>query len=101
MITKVQLIVNHPILSHPLIVKLLVLSLLHHYLKNKKVTTKKKGVSFKAKRIEGSINLYGATIDEVILSDYFETIKKEKKIRLCKRKLKVSLFFENGVGLNR
>ena len=38
-----------------------------------------KRVSFKSQRLEGSINLYGATIDEIILSDYFETINKEKK----------------------
>ena len=47
---------------------------------------KEKRINFKAKRIEGSINLYGATIDEVILSDYFETIKKEKKIKLLQKK---------------
>ena len=54
---------------------------------------KEKRVSFKAKRIEGSINLYGATIDEVILSDYFETIKKEKKIRLLQKENSKSPYF--------
>jgi YidC/Oxa1 family membrane protein insertase len=54
---------------------------------------KEKRINFKAKRIEGSINLYGATIDEIILSDYFETIKKEKKIRLLQSENSASPYF--------
>ena len=59
-----------------------------------------KRVSFKSQRLEGSINLYGATIDEIILSDYFETINKEKKIKLLqKRKFFLSLLLKNGMGI--
>ena len=52
-----------------------------------------KRVSFKSKRLEGSINLYGATIDEIILSDYFETINKEKKIKLLQKENSSSPYF--------
>ena len=52
-----------------------------------------KRISFKANRIEGSINLFGATIDEIILSDYFETIKKEKKIKLLQKENSNSPYF--------
>ena len=52
-----------------------------------------KRVNFKAKRIEGSINLYGATIDEIILSDYFKTIKKEQKIKLLQKENSNSPYF--------
>ena len=52
-----------------------------------------KRVSFKSQRLEGSINLYGATIDEIILSDYFETIKKEKKIKLLQKENSSSPYF--------
>ena len=54
---------------------------------------KEKRINFKANRIEGSINLYGATIDEIILSDYFETIKKEKKIKLLQKEDSNSPYF--------
>ena len=52
-----------------------------------------KRINFKANRIEGSINLFGATIDEIILSDYFETIKKEKKIKLIQKENSNSPYF--------
>ena len=52
-----------------------------------------KRINFKANRIEGSINLFGATIDEIILSDYFETIKKEKKIKLLQKENSNSPYF--------
>ena len=52
-----------------------------------------KRVSFKSQRLEGSINLYGATIDEIILSDYFETINKEKKIKLLQKENSSSPYF--------
>ena len=51
-----------------------------------------KRINFKANRIEGSINLFGATIDEIILSDYFETIKK-KKIKLLQKENSNSPYF--------
>lgn len=52
-----------------------------------------KRVNFKSKRLEGSINLYGATIDEINLSDYFETINKEKKIKLLQKENSSSPYF--------
>ena len=52
-----------------------------------------KRVSFKSQRLEGSINLYGATIDEIILSDYFETINNEKKIKLLQKENSSSPYF--------
>ena len=52
-----------------------------------------KRINFKANIIEGSINLFGATIDEIILSDYFETIKKEKKIKLLQKENSNSPYF--------
>ena len=52
-----------------------------------------KRVSFKSQRLEGSINLYGATIEEIILSDYFETINKEKKIKLLQKENSSSPYF--------
>ena len=47
-------------------------------LKNQNINYKEKRLTFKSERIEGSVNLYGATLDEIILRDYFETIKKKK-----------------------
>ncbi|MAR63757.1 MAG: membrane protein insertase YidC [Rickettsiales bacterium] len=52
-----------------------------------------KRVGFKSSRLEGSINLYGATIDEIILSDYFETINREKKIKLLQKENSSSPYF--------
>ncbi len=38
---------------------------------------KEKRISFDMNRIKGSINLYGATFDDIILKDYFKTLKKK------------------------
>ena len=46
-------------------------------LKNQNINYKEKRLTFKSERIEGSVNLYGATLDEIILRDYFETIKRK------------------------
>ena len=43
---------------------------------SQKENLKEKRISFDMKRIKGSINLYGATIDDVILKDYKESIKE-------------------------
>ena len=40
-----------------------------------------KRIKFKANRIEGSINLFGATIDEIILSDYHKQKIRDFVIR--------------------
>tara|TARA_B100001057_G_scaffold209475_1_gene210140 strand:+ start:98 stop:1798 length:1701 start_codon:yes stop_codon:yes gene_type:complete len=61
--------------------------------KTSNTSLNEKRVSFKSKRLEGSINLYGATIDEIILSDYFETIDKEKKVRLLQKENSASPYF--------
>ena len=60
-------------------------------LKNQNINYKEKKAYFKSERIEGSVNLYGATLDEIILRDYFETIKKENKIRLLQKEDSISL----------
>ena len=44
---------------------------------SQKVNLKEKRINFDMNRIKGSINLYGATIDDVILKDYKESIKKD------------------------
>ena len=36
-------------------------------------------ITFNSKRLSGTINLIGATMDDLSLKDYFETINKEKK----------------------
>ena len=41
-----------------------------------------KRIKFSSKRLEGSINLYGATLDELFLKDYFKTIEKKEKIQI-------------------
>ncbi len=43
---------------------------------------KEKRISFNSRRLEGSINLYGATMDELFLKDYFKTIEKKEKIQI-------------------
>ena len=50
-----------------------------------KASAPEKRVYFKAKRIEGSFNLYGATLDNLILSDYYQSIDKNKNINLLKK----------------
>ena len=62
-------------------------------LKNQNINYKEKRLTFKSERIEGSVNLYGATLDEIILRDYFETIKKENKIRLLQKEDSISPYF--------
>ena len=39
-------------------------------------------MTFESQRIEGSINLYGATFDDLSLKDYYETINKSEKIKV-------------------
>ncbi len=55
--------------------------------KSNKIKSSEKRIKFKANRIEGSINLFGATIDEIILSDYFQTIEKKKKSRFFNKRI--------------
>ena len=50
-------------------------------------------LTFSAKRIEGSVNLYGATLDDLILKDYFQTIKREKNVRVLEQENSNSPYF--------
>ncbi len=50
-------------------------------------------ISFNSKRLSGTINLIGATMDDLSLKDYFETINKEKKINILNPVSSVSPYF--------
>ena len=61
--------------------------------KSNEIKSSEKRIKFKANRIEGSINLFGATIDDIILSDYFQTKKKKKKIQVLQQENSNSPYF--------
>ena len=61
--------------------------------KSNKNESSEKRVRFKANRIEGSINLFGATIDDIVLSDYFQTIEKKEKVRVLNKESSNSPYF--------
>ena len=61
--------------------------------KSNEIKSSEKRIKFKANRIEGSINLFGATIDDIILSDYFQTIEKKKKSRVLQQENSNSPYF--------
>ena len=61
--------------------------------KSNEIKPSEKRIKFKANRIEGSINLFGATIDDIILSDYFQTIEKKKKIQVLQQENSNSPYF--------
>ena len=50
-------------------------------------------ISFNSKRLSGTINLIGATLDDLSLKDYFESINKEKKINILNPVGSVSPYF--------
>ena len=50
-------------------------------------------ISFNSKRLSGTINLIGATLDDLSLKDYFESINKEKKINILNPVSSVSPYF--------
>ena len=50
-------------------------------------------ISFNSKRLSGTINLIGATLDDLSLKDYFESISKEKKINILNPVSSVSPYF--------
>ncbi len=66
-------------------------------LEKKEVSTEKnrkeKRINFKSERLEGSINLYGATFDDLLLRDYFETIEKKENIKILKNEKSLSPYF--------
>ena len=61
--------------------------------KSNEIKSSEKRIKFKANRIEGSINLFGATIDDIILSDYFQTIEKKEKVRVLNKESSSSPYF--------
>jgi YidC/Oxa1 family membrane protein insertase len=61
--------------------------------KSNKNKSSENRVKFKSNRIEGSINLFGATIDDIILSDYFQTIEKKEKVRVLYKESSNSPYF--------
>ena len=61
--------------------------------KSNEIKSSEKRIKFKANRIEGSINLFGATIDDIVLSDYFQTIEKKKKIQVLQQESSNSPYF--------
>jgi YidC/Oxa1 family membrane protein insertase len=61
--------------------------------KSNKNKSSESRIQFKANRIEGSINLFGATIDDIILSDYFRTIEKKEKVRVLYKESSNSPYF--------
>ncbi|MAI60191.1 MAG: membrane protein insertase YidC [Rickettsiales bacterium] len=61
--------------------------------KSNKNKSSESRVQFKSNRIEGSINLFGATIDDIILSDYFRTIEKKEKVRVLYKESSNSPYF--------
>ena len=50
-------------------------------------------ITFNSKRLTGTINLIGATMDDLSLKDYFETIDKESKIKILNPVSSVSPYF--------
>ena len=50
-------------------------------------------ITFNSKRLSGTINLIGATMDDLSLKDYFETINKENKIKILNPVSSLSPYF--------
>ena len=50
-------------------------------------------ITFNSKRLSGTINLIGATMDDLSLKDYFETINKESKIKILNPVSSTSPYF--------
>ena len=61
--------------------------------KSEKLNVNEKRIKFKAERIRGSINLFGGTIDDIILNDYFESIEKKKNVRILNKENSDSPYF--------
>ena len=61
--------------------------------KNQQTNIEEERITFSSKRLFGSINLIGATIDDLSLKDYFETINKEKNIKILKKTSSKSPYF--------
>ncbi len=54
---------------------------------------KEERIKFESERLSGTINLYGATIDDLSLNDYFETIGREKNIKILSSENSKSPYF--------
>ncbi len=59
----------------------------------KKNKVEEKRIDFESKRLKGSINLYGATFDDISLKDYFETIDKKATIKILSKESSVKPYF--------
>jgi len=60
---------------------------------NKKNKILEERITFQSKRLSGTINLVGATMDDLSLKDYFETINKEKRINILNPVNSISPYF--------
>ncbi len=54
---------------------------------------KEKRLNFESDRLKGTINLYGATLDDLLLKDYFKTIKKEENIQILNKESSNNPYF--------
>ena len=62
-----------------------------------KIKLDEKRINFASKRLMGSINLYGATFDDILLRDYFKTIDRKENIKiLLKENSPTPYFFRMG-----
>ena len=62
-----------------------------------KIKLDEKRINFASKRLTGSINLYGATFDDILLRDYFKTIDRKENIKiLSKENSPTPYFFRMG-----
>ena len=62
-----------------------------------KIKLDEKRINFASKRLMGSINLYGATFDDILLRDYFKTIDRKENIKiLSKENSPTPYFFRMG-----
>ncbi len=56
-------------------------------------TTKEKRIKFESDRLKGTINLYGGTFDDLLLKDYFKTIKKNENIQILNKEDSAKPYF--------
>ncbi len=54
---------------------------------------KEKRINFQSPRLEGTINLYGATLDDLLLKDYYKTIDKKEKIKILSSEDSIQPYF--------
>jgi len=52
-----------------------------------------KRINFTSKRLMGSINLHGATFDDILLKDYFKTIDRKENIKILSKENSSTPYF--------